>query len=268
MQVVLDVLLLFVLGGLGGLLAGLLGIGGGIIYVLIFSHFLKQYDYSNQQIVSAIVANSMFAILFAGLSGSFKQWRINNFYPKQIIITGISATIASIFFSYIISKSTWYTKEQFNWLFIGLLVFIVYRLFMQRNKPINTKDVDANRIQLIATGLCSGTIAAFSGIGGGVVIVPILSDWIKMPIKKATSISLGVISIMAVFTSIYNALIHASISESSIPLIQYHLALPVAIGSLIAAPYGVNIANKLKANQIRIIFILFIILVITKMLLF
>ena len=124
MQEVLDVLLLFVLGGLGGLLAGLLGIGGGIIYVLIFSHFLKQYDYSNQQIVSAIVANSMFAILFAGLSGSFKQWRINNFYPKQIIITGISASIASIFFSYIISQSTWYTKEQFNWLFIGLLVFM------------------------------------------------------------------------------------------------------------------------------------------------
>lgn len=265
MQEFFDIALLLALGGLGGLLAGLLGIGGGIIYVLIFSHYLKIYGYNDHELVSAIVANSMFAILFAGLSGSFKQWRIKNFHPTSIIITGIAASISSIFFSYIISTSTWYTKDKFNWLFISLLIFIAFRIFSQRKKPHNIEDKNASQLQLLLTGLCSGTIAAFSGIGGGVIIVPILHDLVKMPIKKATSISLGVISIMALSTSIYNTLMHSN-SYTSLPLIQYSLALPVAIGSLIAAPWGVNIANKLNPSQIRIVFLIFIILVILKML--
>ncbi len=51
---------LFILGGLGGLLAGMLGIGGGIIYVLLFSHYLPLIGIPEHLVVPAIVANSMF----------------------------------------------------------------------------------------------------------------------------------------------------------------------------------------------------------------
>lgn len=267
MQDISSIIILMLLGSIGGILAGLLGIGGGVVYVLIFSHYLKSYHLNESQIVQAIIANSLFAILFAGLSGSYKQWKNKNFYPLEISYMGIAATIASILFAYIISIGTWYTKDRFTWLFIFLLIFIAFRLFTQRNKQIEEQDESVNNVKLFLTGLVSGTVSAFSGIGGGVVIVPMLTDLMKMPIKKSTSISLGVISLMALLTSVYNILIHEYILHDAKQLIYFSLALPVALGSLIAAPYGVQIANKLSAKQIRIIFIIFLITVITKMIL-
>lgn len=266
MESILNFSLLLFLGGIGGLLAGLLGIGGGIIYVLIFNYYLNKIGVPSELIVSSIIANSMFAILFAGLSGSYKQWKNKNFFPNEMMITGLSAAISSIAFSYIISQGTWYTKEKFNIFFIILLISIAIRLFTQRKK-VESNDVQRPKmLPLSITGLISGTIAAFSGIGGGVIIVPILTDIIKMPIKKATSISLGVISIMALFTSLYNGMTSVT-SDSSHSLLVFSLAIPVAIGSLIASPIGVQIATKLNPKTIRIILILFLVIVISKMLL-
>lgn len=267
MQEMISFITLLLLGSVGGILAGLLGIGGGVVYVLIFSHYLLSYQLNDSAIVQATIANSLFAILFAGVSGSYKQWKNKNFYPSSIFITGIAATIGSIFFSYLISVGDWYTKDRFSWLFITLLLFIAFRLFTQRNKNKFEQDNDANKVQLFSTGLISGTISAFSGVGGGVIIVPILTDIVKMPIKKATSISLGVISIMALFTSVYNIVLHRFILSDVNQVIYFNLAIPVAIGSLLAAPIGVQIASKLEPKQIRIIFIVFLILVISKMIL-
>lgn len=260
-----DVGVLFLLGSLGGLLAGLLGIGGGVIYVLIFNHYLHKLGIDDSIIVPSIIANSMFAILFAGLSGSYKQWKNKNFFPNEMIIAGLSASVSSIFFSYLISKGTWYTKESFSIFFIVLLVLIALRIFTQRKKVEVEQTKNASLYSLSFTGIISGTIAAFSGIGGGVIIVPILTDIIKMPIKKATSISLGVISIMALFTSIFNGMSNFSTASTG-SLIIFSLALPVAIGSLIASPFGVQLANKLKPSQIKIVLFLFLVSVILKML--
>ncbi len=265
MESIIDIITLVLLGGLGGLLAGLLGIGGGIIYVLIFDYFLSRLGIPKELFVPSIIANSMFAILFAGISGSYKQWKNNNFFPNEMITTGLAASISSITFSYIISHGTWYTKEKFSIVFIILLVLIAIRLFTQRKKTESNENAKASISALSLTGIISGTIAAFSGIGGGVIIVPILTDIIKMPIKKATSISLGVISIMALFTSFYNGMF-STVNTSNQPLLIFSLAIPVAIGSLIASPIGVSVSHKLKPSQIRIILIIFLIVVISKML--
>ncbi len=259
-----EILVLFFLGGLGGLLAGLLGIGGGVIYVLIFNYYLHKLGVSDEVIVPSIIANSMFAILFAGLSGSYKQWKNKNFFPNEMITAGLAASISAISFSYIISKGTWYTKESFSIFFIVLLVLIALRLFTQRKIVEQENLQNPSMLSLSITGLISGTIAAFSGIGGGVIIVPILTDVIKIPIKKATSISLGVISIMALFTSIYNSMSSVATSRSG-SLIVFSLAIPVAIGSLIASPIGVQLANKLKPSQLRIVLFLFLVSVIIKL---
>jgi hypothetical protein len=120
----------------------------------------------------------------------------------------------------------------------------------------------------IFTGLFSGTIAAFSGIGGGVLIVPILTDIMKIPIKKATAISLGVISIMAFFTSAYAMLfskVSIQIAAPHFGLIVYSLALPVAAGSLLFSPFGVQLAAKLSPSKLRLLFASFLLIVIAKM---
>ncbi len=66
---ILDGILLFLTGIIGGFLAGLLGIGGGPIYVVIFTEFIpKLYGalLSGPETVQLIIANTIFARMFAG----------------------------------------------------------------------------------------------------------------------------------------------------------------------------------------------------------
>ena len=100
------------------------------------------------------------------------------------------------------------------------------------------------------------------------LIVPILTDIMKIPIKKATAISLGVISIMAFFMSAY-AMVFSKVSiQITAPhfgLVVYSLALPVAASSLLVSPFGVQLAAKLSPSKLRLLFAGFLLLVIAKM---
>lgn len=270
MQDFINILVLFIVGGIGGILAGMLGVGGGIVFVLIMSHYLSAIGVPSHQLVPAIVANSMFAMFFAGLSGTIKQWKQNYFFPKEILFTSIPSSIASIFFSYLIGLGNWYTKEKFTIVFILLLAFLGYKIFRGKEEEhgIQTENLSVYKFMLI--GFLAGIIASFSGIGGGILMVPFFSHFMGISIKKATAISLGAIMMMAFFTSLFNLFfIHAQ--GLNIPYsygnIAFAVAIPTALGSMVGSPMGVNLAHRMSPRSTRLIFVLFVIIVIVKMIL-
>src|SRR5436190_15819848 len=58
--------------------------------------------------------------------------------------------------------------------------------------------------KLGVVGMAGGSISALSGLGGGIVIIPILNSFMKIDIRKASSISSGVIMGTALMMTIYN----------------------------------------------------------------
>lgn len=261
-----DLALLIISGGLGGLLAGFLGVGGGIIFVLIFSHYLLKSTMPVALVVPAIVANSMFAIFFAGISGSIKQYNNKNFFFKPIISTAIPAVICSIGMTWFIQAGTWYTKERFAIFFIALLIYMAWRTLKGKETEVNATKESDSRLQFIFIGSLSGFIAALSGIGGGVIMVPFFMAYMGMSIKKATGVSLGVITLMALFTSLFSMFLdNRSPDHHTLGLIVPALALPVALGSVFFAPLGVSLAAKASPKLIRSVFGIFLLLVIAKM---
>ncbi len=263
-----DILILLLAGCLGGFLAGLLGIGGGIVFVLIFNLYLTKLGVPPQIIVPAVIANSLFAIFFAGLAGTLKQRKNNNFEWKAILISGTASAITSIYFTYLISSSTWYTKDKFMFVFMGLLAIMAYKIY-KGNDPENSTTspsiFDAKKYFLF--GALAGVLAAFSGIGGGVIMVPLFIQFMNYTIRKATALSLGIITVMAFLTSIYNAgqnPLSLDI-DYSFGLISFAVAIPVIVGSIIFSPIGVMAAGKFKPKTTRIIFSGFLLLVIIKL---
>lgn len=260
--------MLFFMGGLGGFLAGMLGVGGGVVFVLIFSHYLYAMGVPAQMIVPAIVANSMFAIFFGGISGSYKQWRNGNFFPREILAIALPAATTAISFSWLISHGSWYTRERFTIFFILLLIYMAWKIFRGKDQPVAEQRERKEPWKYVLTGSISGTVAAFSGIGGGIIIVPLLGNLVKTPIKKATSVSLGVITLMALLTSLFNTFFQrlpGTGSAEGLGLIFFSVAIPVALGSLCFSPVGVMASSRLKASHIRLIFVSFIMIVIVKM---
>ena len=83
------ILTLFFFGIVGGFISGLLGVGGGIIFVPILSTVLATIGYGDEELAKYILANSFAATFFAGAVSTLKQYKLNSFYPKRILKTAL-----------------------------------------------------------------------------------------------------------------------------------------------------------------------------------
>lgn len=263
----LDYFFLFAAGLAGGFLAGLLGIGGGIIYITILPLLFVHYGLPEEQLVQFVVANSIFGTLFAALSGNIAQLKSRNFFPKQVLMVGVTAVMASLLTLHFVVHTPWYSEEIFNIIVIALLVFILYKT-LKNVQVVRFEEAGEHPVKLLLTGLAGGTIAALSGLGGGVIMVPLLNLVLKFDIKKAKSISLGVIFISAFFMTLFNMNAEvASIDMNDMPhmgYIVYAIALPLGIGVVVGSPLGVKVGNKMSSKRIAYLFSVFVCIIIVN----
>ncbi|HYK76105.1 MAG TPA: sulfite exporter TauE/SafE family protein [Daejeonella sp.] len=264
-----NLLILFLGGCLGGVLAGLLGIGGGLVFVVIFTNYLMSLKVPDAGIAQLIVANSMFAIFFAGLSGTYKHYKNGNFYPKPVLITGVMAALCSMCTMYLVHQGSWYNKNVFTAIVIFIVSFIAYKiLFLKNDAKVDLPAEQFSVRKFFFTGTVGGTLASLSGIGGGIIMVPMLTRLLHIDIKKATAISLGVITITSLVLSFYLLMVNPPVPVNlphTYGLIVLPMALPVALGCTIFSPVGVNLAKRLSEKSIQIIFALFLLVVIFNM---
>ncbi len=261
-----DYLLLGIFGSLGAFISGLLGVGGGIIYVPVLDYFLTKYGMKSDMLVKGILANSLFTIIFAGCVSSYKQYHMGNFFPKQIFQTAIPGMVSAVFFTWLIKTGTWYSKTTFNYVFASLLFVIFLRMFFSKKRISEHPVAEVSGWKYGLTGLFTGVISAFSGLGGGVVMTPIVSDVLKQSIKKASSVSNGVIPLLAIMVGIYNLNDAPAykISEWQVGYIVFPIIIPMILASFIFAPMGVKASQRTSQPAIRAIFASFVGLVLIK----
>lgn len=255
-------LLLFVFGLFGGFIGGLIGIGGGILFVLILPAVLTSLGVLDSEIAQYIVANSLFAIFFSSLTSSISLFKDKNVYPREVLIIGLVSIITATLVLKGFVNTEYYDKAKFNIIVIGLMAFMLYRTLMSARKNDANSFKILNNKQLGTIGLVSGMVAPLSGLGGGIVIIPILNGIHKMQVRFANSISLGVIGITSLWTTILNLFEEpkSQIESYSIGYIVFPVALTLAVGVVIASPFGVKASKKIKPTTINYIFGLFIVI--------
>ena len=260
----LAIFLLF--GLLSGILGGFFGVGGGTIYVPVLTAFFAADASLGAPFVAFIIGNSLFLTLLSGLSGSYKQYRLQNFYIQETLTIGLAGAISAVLVSMALTKMPWYDKTTFSWFFTLVLLPMVVRMFWKRNNEEVAKTQES-RNKLMVVGLVSGCVSALTGLGGGVVMVPLLSEWLKLPMRMATSLSLGAIVVMASSSVAWYLLQTESpqLSEYQWGMIALPAVVPMGIGVLLAAPWGVRLGNRVKPAWSKSLFLLFFILVILQM---
>lgn len=218
--------------------------------------------------VRFILSNSFFAILFSGLIGSYQQIRMKNFYLKEVLLAASTAVVSWVTVSLLIIRFDWYSKKIFTIIFIITLIASATKMFLssKSRSGIEYKDKLPTKVYPIV-GIFTGIFSALSGLGGGVITVPALSDFMKLKIRKATSISLGVIPFLAAASFILYALAKPEENVSStLGYLYPQLVLPMVLGGLFTAPLGVKLSNKLSEKTIRLYFVLLLLIVTVKML--
>ncbi len=258
-------LYLFLAGIAGGFVAGFLGGGGGIIYVLVFPWALRSViDVDAGELATLTVANSLFSIMFTTFFGNVTQFRLKILYMKEVLLVGIPGALASILLMKYFVSTDYYSPWFFNTIIVLLLLFAVIQALLEKSPTREDLPGEYNTVQLNTSGILAGSISAVSGLGGGVVLIPMLKIWFKMGIKKAKSISLGMIFITTLALSVFNLLVPVEAHDNSIGLIVFPVVLPVLAGVLVSSPAGVRISHKVSSRIINKVFLIFMTIVLIK----
>ena len=181
-------------GIISGLLAGLMGIGGGNVLVpvlVILGLEAKQ-----------AAATSIIAIVITSISGSIQNYRMGYLDTRKVLGLGLpsllTAQIGVQLANYLPSYLLLFSFGIF--LLINILLGALRRRLAQREPhPITFINPILARI---GTGGVAGILAGLFGIGGGVIMVPLQMLWLGEPIKTAIQTSLGVIVITAISAGI------------------------------------------------------------------
>jgi len=259
--------LLFLAGLVGGLISGLLGVGGGIVYILILPIAFQFIGIPHEEIAQFTIANSLFGTFFAGLFATYNHFKHGEFYPKQILIISISSIMAGVLSLYFVVNTPFYSKEVFNVVVVFLLAFMLISTLLNAKKQVNFQETGRRSKRILSlTGLSAGLTASLTGLGGGVIIIPFLNQGFKMGVKKAKTISLGVITITSLAMVIFNLFQEPikTIEINHTGYILFQVAGPLVIGTLISARWGVKLSRKMKASAVSYLFSTFIVLVIVK----
>jgi uncharacterized membrane protein YfcA len=176
-----------VIGLLAGLLSGSFGVGGGVIIVpglVLLLHFTQRLSHGTSLL--AIMPIAAAGVIGFGFHGS-----INIGYA---FFLGIGSIVGAVLGTKLLSSisNVWLAR-----IFSAVLVITAIWLFV--DIPVNSEELaltPATVILLIAVGVLAGGIAGLLGVGGGIIVVPvlILVFGAAAPIAKGTSLLIALIA--------------------------------------------------------------------------
>ncbi len=246
------ILELAVLGICTGFLAGLLGIGGGMLMVPFITIIMSQRGVSPDLAVKMAIATSMATIMFTSIASvrahqkkGAVRWDLVKTLAPGIVIGSIIASLGVFAL----------LKGSYLAIFFGLFVgFSATQMFLDK-KPKPTRQMPGTGGQL-AAGSGIGFLSGLVGAGGGFISVPFMT-WCNVPIHNAvgTSAALGFPIALA---NVTGYVISGQSVQNLPPMSFGYIWLPalvvIAACSFFTAPFGARAAHRLPVPMLKRVF--------------
>jgi uncharacterized membrane protein YfcA len=249
-------------GAIAGLMAGLLGIGGGLIIVpamiYMFQHLLGM---SIENAMPIAVATSLSTVIFTGLSSARTHYTLGNLDRDIFKYSAVGIAIGAVLGAQFASSISGVVLQR---IFAGLVILIALQMVFNRHR---TSQYATRPSILAAIGLSSGFVSALMGIGGGALIVPALI-WFRVNIKTAIGCASGCGVMIAIFGTasfVYAGWNRPYLPDYSLGYVYLPAALGIVITSVLTAPIGAKLTNKLDTAKLKRIFAVFLVLVSIRM---
>ena len=237
------------LGVCTGFLAGLMGIGGGVIQVPALTLILSNRSVSPAMAVKMAIATSMATIIFTSLSSlrahhqrGAVRWDLVRSMTPGIVAGGLLAG-AGIFSL---------VKGPHLAVFFAIFICFSATQMLLDRKPAATRELPG-RLGMFSVGALLGLLASLVGAGGAFIAAPFM-NWCNVPIHKvvATSAALG-FPVALAGTAGY--LISGWSLPAALPGAFGYLYLPallvVAAASVTVAPLGARAAHAMNVRQLK-----------------
>ncbi len=267
MEIITPLLLLLTVcfAALAGLLAGLLGIGGGVILVPLFLWLFALAGFPAQVIVHCAFATSLCIIVPTAISSTMGHRKRGNVEWHQVFFLASGGAIGAIVGSTLAANLS---GEILHSAFGGMQILVGLKLlfFHPRLPPEDRRA--PTRPALVLVGLAGGAFSAFFGVGGGVIAVPLMLMVLRLPIHLAVGNSSALIVVSAFFGTL-TYILHGLGQTAEIPFslgyVNLLVALLVAPLTIFCARLGVRLASGMSQDKMVRIFALMLMLVGVKL---
>ena len=276
-EVSVNAFLLLGLGGLVGVLSGMFGVGGGFLMTpLLFFIGIPP------AVAVATEANQIVASSFSGVLAHLKRKTVDLRMGVVLLIGGlVGAALGVVLFNYLKAQGQVDLLVKLCYVVflgvIGGLMFIeslnAIRKTAKGAAPTRKKHNWIHKLPFkmrfrvsglyisvippLLVGLCVGVLAAIMGVGGGFIMVPAMIYLLGMPTKVVVGTSLFQI----IFVTAFTTMLHATTNFT----VDVVLAVLLLIGGVIGAQIGTRIGVKMKAEQLRILLAMMVLLVCGKL---
>ena len=254
----LEYLLYLVTGLFTGLLSGLLGVGGGLIMVPVLSFIFFHLGFTAAFIMHMALGTSLAVIMVTSIASSRAHHNHQNVDWALVKNLTFGIMLGAFFGSLIAAK---FDAALLKGLFI-IYVFLVALQILSDYAP-NPARILPSRLALNCVGIVIGCVSSFVGIGGGTLSVPFLMVC-NVPTKRAigTSSAIGLpIAIAGALGYMVSGLHVVHLPSHSIGFIYLPALIIIALASLISAPFGALLVQKLSVKKLKKIFAVLLIII-------
>jgi uncharacterized membrane protein YfcA len=247
------------LGIVAGLLAGLLGIGGGLVLVAALAWLLPLHGVPKESAMHAALASSMASIVLTALSSALAHHRRGSVLWPTVrwMVPGLllGGWLGSLF-------AVALDGEILAWCVAGYCFIAAAQLAFGRMRAAGFVGDVPRGLAMTAAGTGIGAVSAVVGIGGGSMTVPLLVWRGVAPVR-----AVGTSSACGVFIGIGSALGYAlnaptgALPSQAVGYVYLPAAAGVAVASVLAAPLGTRLAHYLSGLTLTRVFAGFLVLV-------
>lgn len=251
------------LGVVAGLLAGLLGIGGGLVIVPMLTFIFTAQGLPHEHILHLALGTSLASIIFTSVSSMWAHHK-RDAVLWQVVLNITPGIIAgTLFGAWVASRlSTDVLKGSFS-----VFLFYVGTQMLIGIKPKPSRDIPETA-GIFAAGGTIGIFSSLVGIGGGTLSVPFLV-WCNILMHKAigTSAAIGFpIAVAGAAGYIFNGMAATGLPDHTLGFVHLTALFGIVIASVCTAPLGAWLAHSLPVDKLKKIFAVLLYLLGARML--
>jgi uncharacterized protein len=252
-----DLIVLLLAGVFAGVLGGLLGLGGGIILVPLLNAGmgLPFHEAAAVSLVGVLATSSSVA------ASSQSRPLLNERLAAVLLVFSVGGATIGARILNVFSESTY---ERVFGITAAVVAVVMIARLERRNVQAPVQDEGAlgghiwdpdtgrrvsyrlRRLPLAAlTSFMAGLLASFVGVGGGILIVPVLNAWCGVPIRVAAAASAFMVGI----TAVPGAVAHWAEGY----LGDYHLAGACSLGVLVGYRLGLFLTTRVRVRWLKML---------------
>ncbi|RID91499.1 sulfite exporter TauE/SafE family protein [Gemmobacter lutimaris] len=254
--------LLVVIGGFAGIIAGLLGVGGGIVLVPAFYYAFSHLGYGGPQLMQVCLATSLATIIVTSIRSVLAHnrkgavdWAILKGWAPFIAVGAVAG--------FLLASQLRSVTLQAIFGCLGLIAGL-YMAFGRADWRLGQAMPQGGLRGALGGGL--GFFSVLMGIGGGTFGVPMMTLY-NLPIHRAVATAAGFGLIISVPSAIGFLTLHVDQAPpGTLGAINFPAFAVIVAMTLITTPIGVRIAHAMDAKPLKRAFALFILVVAVNML--